>query len=249
MLRSRHIIMLLIMATANLAVHAQVVQTSGAQVVVPATGTVTVPNDQVRVTFMIEEQDKDRAVAASRVNRKMKQGSDIIKQQDPQALLKTRAYFTWAVYADEAQHVSNPPQPRALVGWRVGQYLEVTTINLAALPRTVAAAQGVMALNGIEFGLTPTTNQQLDATLIDATYKNLHQRIESIARAMARTPADAVIETLDFEGSGNHLVNNFVPKAMMMRAVAPAQETVAEPNFEAGETTVSMHLVGRIRFQ
>ena len=222
---------------------AQSVQTSGAQLVVPASGEITLPNDQAHVTLTVQEQDKDQAVAASRVNLKMKQGMDIVKRQDPQAQLRTRAYFTYAVYADDAQH--NPNKARAIVGWRVGQTLEVTTTNLAALPKTVAAVQGTLALNGVDFSLTPASSKKLDDALIDATYRNLNERIVSIARTMGRNPADISIDTLDFEGSGNFVA---APKAMMMRAAA-APEAVAEPSFEPGESTLSMRLVARLRIK
>ena len=227
----------------SFAANAQSIQTSGAQLVVPANGEITLPNDQAHVTLTVQEQDRDQATAASRVNQKMKQGIDIVKRQDPQAQLRTRGYFTYAVYADDAQHNSN--KPRAIVGWRVGQTLEVTTTNLEGLPKTVAAAQGVMALNGLDFGLTPASSKKLDDALIDATYRNLNERIVSIARTMGRNPADISVDTLDFEGSGNFVA---APKAMMMRAAA-APEVVAEPSFEPGESTLNMRLVARLRIK
>ncbi len=36
-------------------------------------------NDEAVLTLMVEEQDKDKAAAASRVNQKMKQGIDIVR--------------------------------------------------------------------------------------------------------------------------------------------------------------------------
>jgi len=246
MVRSRHLMLSLLLITTCLGAHAQTSQTSGAQVIVPASGEIVVANDQARASLMIEEQDQDKALAASRVNQKMKQGIDIIKRQDPQAELKTRGYFTYAIYADEPPHPGN--KPRAIVGWRVGQYLEVTTTNLASLPKTVAAVQGVLALNGLEFGLTPASSKKLDDSLIGAAYQNLNERIAAVARAMARAPADVVVETVDFEGSGNYANHETAPKAMMMRAAASPPD-VAEPSFEPGESTVSMRLVGKIRFK
>ncbi|MBB5392174.1 MULTISPECIES: SIMPL domain-containing protein [unclassified Herbaspirillum] len=245
------------LATACMAVQAQAIQTTGSMVVVPATGELSVPNDQARVTLQVEEQDKDKTAAASRVNQKMKQGIDIIKRQDPQATLKSYGYYTYAIYA-EPQPVT-PPQPRAaakarpIVGWRVGQYLEVVTQNLAGLPKTVSSAQSLLSLNGLQFGLSPAATKKLDAALFDATYKNLEERIGFIAASMHRTPSDAVLETLDFEGSGNYAGNDrpMAPKAaMMMRSdMAPEAASVAEPSFEPGESTVGMRLVGKVRFK
>ena len=241
MLRYRYLMLSLLLSTACLAIDAQTLQVSGTQVIVPATGEITLTNDQARATLTIEEQDKDQAAAASRVNQKMQQGIELLRRQDPQAQLKTRGYFAYAVYADEPLHLGN--KPRAIVAWRVGQSLEMTTGNLAALPKTVAAAQGLLALNGLEFGLSPASSKKQDEALIAATYQNLNQRIASITRAMARTPADVVVETLDF--GGNDV--GATPRAMMMHAAA--QQPVAQLSFEAGETTLSMRLVAKIRIK
>jgi predicted secreted protein len=222
------------------------------QIIVPAFGEVVQANDQAQATLMVEEQDKDKAVAASRVNQKMNQGIALLRKQDPQAKLRTRGYYTYAVYPDDQPRGVGPVavKPRQPTAWRVGQYLELTTTNLTALPQTVAAAQGVMALNGLRFGLSPAAVKQSDAALIDATYKNLTERIAAIARAMGRNPAELTLDTLDFEGSGNYAGNEAAPKSMMaMRAAAPAQEVVAEPSFEPGETTLNMRAVGKVKFK
>src|SRR3569832_2440377 len=66
--------------------HAQTsISTSGTLVIVPAYGEVRQTNDEAHAIWMIEEQDKNKSIAASRANLKMKQGIDIIKQEDPAA--------------------------------------------------------------------------------------------------------------------------------------------------------------------
>ncbi|RAM62458.1 hypothetical protein RB25_00250 [Herbaspirillum rubrisubalbicans] len=259
---SRKLMLGAVLATACIAAQAQTamsasapVPTTGTMVVVPANGEISVPNDQARVTLQVEEQDKDKAAAASRVNQKMKQGIDLLKRQDPQAALKSYGYYTYAVYAEPPQVTPQQPrQPvkaRQVVGWRVGQYLEMTTENLAALPRTVSSAQALMSLNGLQFGLSPAAAKKLDATLVNATYRNLEERIGFIANAMHRAPSDALIETVDFEGSGNYAAPAPVPMmAKAMRAdMVQESTTVAEPSFEPGESTVNMRLVGKVRFK
>ena len=250
MIRLKTLFIGLLCATAGAAAIAQTpVQTSGTLVIVPAYGEVKHANDQAVLTLTIEEQDKDKAVAASRVNLKMKQGMDIVRKQDPSAVLSTRGYYTYAVYADEQ------PQPRQAstktrqpIGWRVGQYLDVKTTNLAGLSKTVAAAQGVLALNGLQFGLTDETTSKLDAQRIEATYRNLIERIAAIARAMGRNPADAVLDTVDFEGSGNYAQEAAAPKMMRSAMMADGAPQVEEPSFEPGESTLSMRVVGKVRF-
>jgi uncharacterized protein YggE len=220
---------------------------SGTLVIVPAYGEVKHANDEARLSFMIEEQDKDKALAASRVNQKMRQGMEILRREDPRAVLSTRGYYTYAVYPEEQPQPRAASKPRQPSGWRVGQYLDVKTTNLAALPKTVAASQRVLALNGLNFGLSDATSRQLDAQRIDASYRNLTERIAYIAHAMGRNPADAVLDTVDFEASGNYAQDAPAPK--MMRAAMAESAPVEAPSFEPGETTLNMQVVGKVRFR
>jgi predicted secreted protein len=235
----------------SFASHAQAsLQTGGTLIVVPASGEVKRANDEARVTLMIEEQDKDKAAAASRVNQKMKQGIDIVKREDPQAMLKTRGYYTYPVYPEDQPRQNQNNKARQPASWRVGQYLEVTTTNLTGLPRTVAAAQKVLALNGLHFGLTEATEKKMDALRIEATYKNLTERVAAIAQAMGRNVSDAVIDTIDFEGSGNYAPQDALAPKMAMRAASTADAApVEEPSFEPGETTLHMRVVGKVKFR
>ena len=225
--------------------------TSGTLVVVPAYGEVTHVNDQVVATFAIEEQDKDKQVAASRVNQKMKQGAALVKQADPQAMLKTQGYYTYPVYPEQRLDGTAPAKARVATAWRVGQYLQLTTTNLAALPKTVASAQSLLTLNGLQFGLSPATSKKLDDERIAATYQNLNQRMGSIARAMGRSVSDAVLDTVDFEGSGAYAQQDGMAAAPMMRGAMMKTESaqVEEPSFEPGETTLQMRLVGTVKFR
>jgi uncharacterized protein len=224
-------------------------QTSGTWVVVPAFGEVKHSNDEARATLMIEEQDKDKAVAASRVNQKMKQGIDILKREDPLAELKTRGYYTYPVYADDSVQPRQGSRVRQPVSWRVGQYLEMTTSNLSVLPKTIAAAQRLLALGSLQFGLTEKTMRKLEEQRIAATYANLTDRIIAIAKAMGRNPSDATLDTIDYEGSGAYAQSQDAQAMTPMRAASAETMQVEEPSFEPGETTLSMRVVGKVRFK
>lgn len=224
---------------------AYAVQTTGAEIKVAASGEVVTPNDQARVTLTIEEQDKDKATAASRVNQKMNKGLETIKKNDPQAVLKTQGYFTYPVYS-ETEPKAN--QPRQIVGWRVGQSLAVTTTNLANLSKTVASVQGTLALNGIQFELSPATQKKQDAALIEDAYRNLIDRVNAVARAMGRNPQDATLDTVDMVSEGG---GGVAPRMYAMRAdAAMAKESqVVEPSFEPGESVLSMQIVGKVKLK
>ncbi|HEU4778192.1 MAG TPA: SIMPL domain-containing protein [Telluria sp.] len=241
----------LALASCTGAALADTLPTAGTLVVVPAFGEVKHANDMALAVLAVEEQDKDKAAAASRVNQKMKQGLEIVKQADPQASLKTQGYYTYPVYPEERPQPNGvAPKPRVPTAWRVGQYLQVSTTNLAGLPRTVAAAQRILSLNSLQFGLTPETTKKLDDQRIAATYQNLNERVAAIAAAMGRKVSDAVLDTVDFEGSGNYAQQSERAAPMMMRAGKVMDSAdVAEPSFEPGETTLQMHLVGKVRFK
>jgi predicted secreted protein len=230
--------------------------TSGTLIIVPASGEVKHANDEATVTFSVEEQDKDRAAAQARVNQKMKQGTDIVRREDPQAQLKTVNYYSYPVYPEVPD---NPPRPmanaavrRIPIGWRVGQYLEVKTRSLDNLPKTAAAAQKVLAISNIDYHLSPELTRKLDDERIAATYRNLNERIVSIAHAMGRNVSDAVIDTVDFEGSGHYAGGQgegaAAPMAMMRGKRADSGE-IPEPSFEPGETRLEMRVVGKVKFR
>jgi predicted secreted protein len=221
-------------------------QTSGALVIVPAQGEIRHPNDEARATFAVEEQDKDKAAAASRVNLKMKQGIELLKKEDPKARLKTRGYYTYPVYPEDSGR--QPGRTRQPTGWRVGQFVDLTTTNLGALEKTVAAAQRVLALNGLQFGLSDEKRRELDRQGIAAAYRNLTERIAAIAAAMGRRPADAVLDTVDFEGSGAYAPQQEARGKLMGMASAEAAQ-VEEPSFEPGETTLQIRVVGKVKFK
>ena len=103
----------------------------------------------------------------------------------------------------------------------------------------------------IRYHLSKALTRQLDDERIAATYRNLNERIASIARAMGRNVNEAVIDTVDFEGSGRYA--DSYAAATEQRVVVSGsrlrKEDQAEPSFEPGETTLQMHLVAKLRFR
>jgi uncharacterized protein len=240
----------LLFCSAMIPLHAQPkMATTGALIIVAADGEVRQANDEARVIWMVEEQDRDKALAASRTNLKMKQGMEILKKDDPQAQLKTYGYYTYPVYPEDQPRPLGS-KPRTPSGWRVGQYLEMKTGTLETLPKTVSSAQRVLALSNLQFGLSDQTAKRLDAQRIEAAYVNLTDRIAAIAKAMGRSSNDAVLDTVDFEGSGAYAPQEAAVSKMTMRASA-AQDAVniEEPSFEPGETTLHTRVVGKVRFK
>lgn len=226
-----------------LSTQVQAQQTKGSIVMVSGSGEVKADNDQAKATFFVEEQDKDRVAAASRVNQSMKQGTELIKKADPEGKLATRGYYSYPIYSDSSAN----NKVRVITGWRVGQYLDLTTKNIQQLPATVSSAQQVLALNGLSFGLSDETSKRLEAARLDAAYKNMQERAQIIASAMGRNLNNASVELLDVDGVGpiHPEPRMFAAAPMMMKG---GNAAVPETNFEAGESTLTARVVAKIKF-
>ncbi|SHG55253.1 SIMPL domain-containing protein [Massilia sp. CF038] len=221
--------------------------TAGTLVIVSASGQTTQPNDQAIVVFTVMEQDKDKRAAEARANQKMKEGIAILRKEAPSATLKSGGYLLYEMFADRG----TPNAPRTSLGWRFEQEVRLTTTDLASLPKLAAAAQKVLGVKDVIFGLTDATVRSQDDVRIAATYRNLNERIASIATAMGRKVTDAVLESVDFDGASglNGEFQRVELTGSRIRSRAEYDRANAEPSFEPGETTLSMRLVGKVRFK
>lgn len=228
--------------------HAQSLpSTVGTVITLSAVGEVKQRNDVAHVTLRLEEQDKDRSAAVSRLNQKMKQGTALIKRDDPTAVLTTRGYGTIPVYPDLPQKsTSTLPQP---IGWRVSQSLDIVTANLPGLPVTIANAQALFLLQGVSFSLSEPAARKLDEERIQITYRHLLERIAVVTKSMGRSSADATIESIDVDAAGNIGMQQKSGMAMsMMRGVADSR-AIDTPDFEPGETTLSSQISAKVRLK
>ena len=243
----RAVVVALLCATSATAIAQSLPSTTGTLITLSANGEVKHANDQAHASLRLEEQDKDRNAAVSRLNQKMKQGIALVKRDDTSAVLTTRGYATMPIYADA------PPKPdnklRQVIGWRVSQSLEVVTSNLSGLPATIADAQSLFALQGLSFSLSEPATRLLDDERIQTTYRNLLARVASVAKSMGRSNADATIESIDVDTPAGYALQqkSGMPMAMMRNAAEAVP--IETPNFEAGETALSLQMNAKVRLK
>ena len=121
---------------------------------------------------------------------------------------------------------------RSIVGWRVRQGVTLRTENLAALPKTVAAAQSLLSLGGIDFRLSKAARERVEGQLIQQAIANFNARVAAAAQALGVPPARVRIEELNFGGREG----GPVPVAAA-RMAAMASDAVPAPSFEAGRSS------------
>lgn len=220
---------------------------SGSLISIAGQTNINVANDMAVVSFFIEDQDKDKSIAASRVNQKMKQGTDLIKKEDSQSQLTTRSYYSYPVYADEVNS-SATLRKRSIIGWRVGQYLDVKTQHLEQLPALVAMVQKTLLLHSINFGLSEKSLAKLEQQKLEFSYKNLLERIELLAKIMGRQSSEMTIESLNVDQDGSQVMP-LQADSMMLKSAMRADVNVSEPSFEPGITKIQSRMTANVRLK
>jgi len=209
-------------------------QNAGTVLLMSGAAELEVPNDEAVANFFYEAQDADLRKAQAAVNQRVADGTAALKRADPKAQVETTGYSSYPVYSGGTA--------RTIVGWRVRQGLTLRTEDLAGLPRTVSAAQSLLALGGIDFRLSRAARDKLDAQLIQLATANLNARLATAVGALGGSPGRLRLEEVNFGGRD-------APQPVMMRQ-APMMASDASPpppSFEAGRSIERLVVHGRAR--
>lgn len=222
----------------------------GSQVLVSGRADIKVVNDQAVISFYAEEVDKDKTLAATRVNQKMKTSIEYIKQKYKGIELSTHNYHSSQTYEEVASKNANgmPIVKQQANGWRVGQYLDLKTPDLKNLPAMVAYLQKTLALNNVRFEVSDELGKRVEAERILAGYKNLNERIAMIAQAMGRQTSDFIIDSVDFEGGAIDRSPDRTYGRFFTSTVSNVRsDKIVEPDFEPGTSVISIRVDAKLR--
>lgn len=211
---------------------------AGTEVLLTASSELILPNDEVVLTFYLEQQEADKAKAASSINQKVKDAVETLKSLDREAEVKTTTYFTYPIYGGNDQ--------RKIVAWRIRQTVQMISAKVLKAPEMVAKAQSTLALESVTFRLAAATRKRLDAQLFSSAYADLKSKIAYITQAMGKSEKDANVIRMDLSNMRNP-IDQPRPAPMLMRssAIMDAKE-VSEPSLTPGETTESLSFMATI---
>ncbi len=207
---------------------------AGTLVLMTGAAEVELANDEAVANFFYEAQDADLTRAQSLVNQRVGDGTAALKRADPKAQVETSGYSSYPVYSSGTN--------RVITGWRVRQGVTARTENLAALPKTVAAAQPFLALGGVDFRLSKAARDKVEAQLIQLAIANLNSRFAAAGQSMGVSPNRIRIEEINFG-----VREAGPPQPMMMRAQI-ASDAVTSPTFESGRSMERLTVTGKARF-
>src|SRR5688572_9461860 len=210
-------------------------QAGGTLVLMTGAAEVELANDEAVANFYYEAQDADLTRAQSTVNQRVGDGTAALKRADPKAQIETSGYSSYPVYSSGSN--------RTITGWRVRQGVTVRTDNLAALAKTVAAAQPTLALGGVDFRLSKAARDKVEAQLIQLAIANLNSRFAAAGQSIG-VPANRIrVEEINFG-----VREAAPPQPMMMRSAMQSSDAVPPPVFESGRSIERLTVTGKARF-
>ena len=229
------IVLVSITATAAAQQSSLPLQPAGTLILMTGAAEVELTNDEAVANFFYEAQDADLTRAQSSVNQRVADGTAALKRADPKAQIETSGYSSYPVYSSGSN--------RTITGWRVRQGVTMRTDNLAALAKTVASAQPALALGGIEFRLSKTAREKVEAQLIQLAIANLNARFAAAGQSMGVPATRIRLEEVNFG-----VREAAPPQPMMMRSAMQSSDAVVPPTFESGRSIERLTVTGKARF-
>ncbi|WP_018873729.1 SIMPL domain-containing protein [Thioalkalivibrio sp. ALJ16] len=189
-----------------------------------------VDNDRMTVLMQTEARAPEAAAAAASVNRSMEAALErVTKLETIEA--RTIGYSTRAIHAsDDRSRIS---------AWQVQQSLELTSGDFDRLGELVGTLQQQdLTVSQIRFSLSTEARREHRAAMIEEAMADLKDQARVLAHSLGATHLQTLeVELPDDRYSGPQPI-------MAMRAM---DESASQPALEAGHSTLSLSLRGRLR--
>ncbi len=215
------------------------------RVLLRAEADLEIDNDEAHVDFYAQEQNVDRATAATAVNSRMKDAVAHIKALDPTARVRSGGYSTSPVYAP----VPNGGVDRQkVIAWQVRQDVNVTTKKLDGVEKMVAQVQSMkpsaVNVGSVWYGVSRELARSTESKLFDMAFDDLRARIGNVARQMGRDTADFNVDEVNLSGEAGAAPAPLM-RTMALKLPAAKSPEVSEPTFEPGTSRQSLSFTAK----
>ena len=193
-----------------------------------------VDNDLMIATLMVEAEDRDPAVLASKVNSAMSWAVNVLR---PFGALKTktRDYQTYPRY-DSSKN-------RKLIGWRASQSIQIETDDFEAAGKAIQKLQERLQVKGIQLAAKPETRAAAADELINEALSTFKKRATLVQRNMGATGYKVLDVNIQSDQPSGPVYDMAPMRYKCMRCSA----MVSEPAIEAGTSRVSVQIYGRVQ--
>ncbi|MFK7852971.1 MAG: SIMPL domain-containing protein [Granulosicoccus sp.] len=191
-----------------------------------------IDNDLMTATLLVQDEDKDSAVLANRINVTMAWALDTL-EPFTSIKAKTRDYQTYPRY--------DSSQSRRLIGWRATQSLQLDTEDFEAAGKAIQQLQERLQVQGIKLSVKPASQEIAASALIKRAlfaFKGRAALIQESMNAKSYRIVDVDIQT----GNASPALYDQAPRMEMMRS-----SVANEPAIEAGSSRMSVQVYGRIQ--
>ena len=187
-----------------------------------------IPNNQLTVVLAVEEEGKDAAKIANKVNQDMDWALKVAAQYND-INTSTQSYNTYPVY-----------DKRTVIGWRAIQQLELKSINVTKLSGLVGKLQERLQVKNMRFSPTRETQVQYENELIEEAMVSFKQRVELVKKHMEEK--NVRIVNLHINSGGGHSPPIYAESRMM------AMDSKSAPAVDAGTSKITVTVSGSVRF-
>ena len=187
-----------------------------------------VPNDEMRVTLVAEQQGSNPATLSQRVNDDMTWALEQAKKDDT-ITAETQGYSTQPIYNDGV-----------IRGWRSRQELQLKSAEFTRLTELLGKLQERLQIVQMGFSPTPATRQKHENELITEAIQSFKKRIAIIQQNMDGQDYRIIEMNVNTGGFG------YRPMAVADRGMSTMERSA--PAVEAGTTEVMVTVSGSIQF-
>ncbi len=189
--------------------------------------TAQLENDTMVATVYAQEEGSQAAELSSIVNKRIRLALDLVKKH-PEIKHQTNTYSSNPIYSSNK-----------IKGWRVSQSLRLESQDMTLMSDVLGKLQSDLALQSIQFTISPGSRNQQDEKLIDKALDAFENRAQQVVKKLGRK--NYKIVDINISSSGAIGVRpQYKMRAMAMEAEASA------PAISAGEQTVSVTVNGNI---
>jgi predicted secreted protein len=190
-----------------------------------------IPNDQMIVVLVTEQDGNDAAKVAKMINLDMAWALEIIKKH-PFAKYQTKGYQTWPLY--DADH--------EISGWHAVQEVELAGSNMEGLSGLIGKLQEKMQVREMNFSPADATRRKIENELILEAMQAFQERIEIVRKKMDDKNYRIISLTINTNGQPPSPV--FYERAMAASSAAGPPP----PALQAGTSRMVVTVNGSVQF-
>ncbi|MFW2176558.1 MULTISPECIES: SIMPL domain-containing protein [unclassified Moraxella] len=191
-----------------------------------------VDNDQINASLNKTVQNKSSSEVANQIAKTLNQAVSIAKKY-PNVQVTTGNQSTYPQY-DKNQKI---------IGWIGNANLNLKSTDTVATSKLIAELQSFMTMDNLNFSVSDELQKKVEKELTIEASKEFQEQAKALLPVW--NARDYQLVNLEFNQSGGSYGRAYAQPVMMMAEAGSAK--VADQNFQAGESTLSVTANGQVQ--